>query len=91
MIMSERKSANKNHPDYPEYIEKCKALWAEYKPRFEALEKKRQELYPNWRGLDGPSEITTEERILQRKHNAELKELQKEYAYLFTEPIHRED
>lgn len=38
--MSERKSVNKNHPDFPEYIEKCRALWAEYKPRFDALEKK---------------------------------------------------
>lgn len=85
MIMSERKSANKNHPDFPEYIQKCRVLWAKYKSQFDVLEKKREELYPDWSGRDGPPEITAEERILQKKYNAELKELKKEYACLFTE------
>lgn len=87
--MSERKSANKNHPDFPEYIEKYKALWAKYEPQFDALEKKRQELYSDWHGLDGP--IESERLKLFKKRNVELKELVKEYEYLFTEPIHRED
>lgn len=37
--MSVEKRIDKNHPDFPEYIEKCKALWAKYEPQFDALEK----------------------------------------------------
>ena len=79
--MAERKRVNKQHPDYDGYISRCEALWSAYRPKFDTVEKSGQEAYPDWRGKDSP--WAGEERDLTRKMHAALKELQREYAYLF--------
>lgn len=79
--MSERKRANENHPDYPEYIEKCKKLSEIYFKQEDELAAR----YSGWRGLDSPA--GTEIKQIHKEHNAKLKALQKEYAHIFTEEI----
>lgn len=83
--MSVEKRIDKNHPDFPEYLRKYKALWDQYY----AFEKAEKAKYPNYRGLDHPARAVTVPAY--RKCCADSKKLQEEYAYLFTEPIHRED
>ena len=70
---------DRDHPDYPVYISKCKALFASYQKRID----EEMEKYPDQHGLDHPAYVVT--RQLDREKNAELRKLQKEYAYLFTE------
>lgn len=86
MNMSERKSANRHHPQYPEYIEKCKALQAKYQPMFDAEEERLKVERPNWANCRDGLE-STRKRQLYREMHTELKMLQKEYGYLFTEDI----
>ena len=63
---------NKAHPDYPDYIEKCKQLKEWY------LEKSKDLWVPT--GVrDGNSAL----HAVQKEHNQKLKQLQKEYQYLF--------
>lgn len=64
--------ANKAHPDYPEYIEKCKQLKEWYLKESEEL------VIPDI-GWDGNTALYA----VQKEHNRKLKELQKEYHYLF--------
>lgn len=64
--------ANKEHPDYPAYIEKCKQL------RVEFLEESK-DLWTPTGVLDGNSAL----HEAQRRHNRKLKKLQEEYSYLF--------
>jgi len=83
--MNARKKVNKNHPDYPAYLEKCKAIWAVYEPQVDAVEKKGRKEYPDWRGKDSP--WGDELREIMRDFHTALKKLQEEYAHLFTEDI----
>ncbi len=77
------KKVNKQHPAYSEYIKKCRAVFDAYRE----FEEKEYAKYPRWAGRDHPSyAITIPE---WRKRNAQLKELQKEYAYLW-EPSEEE-
>ena len=69
--------ANRAHPDYPEYIEKCKQLKEWY------IEESEDLVIPDI-GWDGNTALYA----VQREHNRRLKALQKEYWYLFEE---RED
>lgn len=62
----------KEHPDYPEYIEKCKQLK-------DAFLEESKDLWTPTGGLDGNTAL----HAAQRQHNQKLKELQKEYRYLF--------
>lgn len=64
---------NKNHPDYPVYIKKCKAL-TEYYDK----EARKVRIY-NRKMFDGP------ECQIHKKYCKELKKIQKEYAHLFQE------
>lgn len=73
------KRVNREHPDYPVYISKCKSLFAAYQKQFDEEIAK----YPDQHGRDHPAYAVI--RPLDRKKNAELRELQKEYSYLFTE------
>ena len=63
---------NKNHPDYPEYIEKCKALRDEMSVEVDAVPCKPR------CGFDDSPTID-----IHRKYSKKLKELQAEYSYLF--------
>lgn len=81
MHMRERKKINKSHPDFPAYYAKCEALWAEYKPQIEAIEKAGRAAQPDWRGNGSP--WAGGERAVMKKYHAALKQLQKEYADLF--------
>lgn len=78
------KSVNRTHPDYTIYIEKCRALQNKYKTLFVIEEERRKAEVPNWRTCLDALE-TVEKRRLEVQHNAELRELQQEYSYLFTE------
>ena len=69
---------NKEHPDYSEYIEKCKAMNKTYIDEEDALRAQ----YPDWRGKDHPA--TDKLLDITKRHNAALKALQREYAHLFT-------
>lgn len=73
------KSVNREHPDYSVYIEKCKKLWELYGKKIADEEAK----YAEYLGKDSPASVVTKE--LDRKRNEELRLLQKEYSYLFTE------
>ena len=70
-------AVNKNHPDYPKYIEKCKALRDSFIEEEDAVLDK----YPTPNGLDHPA--ARELRQISILHNAALKALQEEYSYLF--------
>lgn len=78
------KRVNRTHPDYPVYIEKCRALQRKYQPLIEAEEERQRAAVPNWKTCLDALE-TVERHRLMVQHNAELRELQQEYAYLFTE------
>jgi septation ring formation regulator EzrA len=62
---------NKNHAKYSEYIEKCKIIAEQQEKELDAVEKTR--------GFDGP------ETAIYKKYAKKLKELQKEYSFLFEE------
>lgn len=84
--MGGRRSANKQHLDYPEYIRKCHALGDRYWSLIEAEEERLKAERPDWmNGKDGLE--SAQKRQLYRQMSAELKALQQEYAYLFTEDI----
>ena len=70
---------NKSHPDCAEYTEKFNALWDAYIE----LEEKEEAKYPTWSGKDHPANAVL--RPARRKLSEDIKALQKEYAYLFTE------
>ena len=73
---------DESHPDYPEYLGKCKALWARYKKIIDEEEAK----YPNWYpGLTYADPAEPEVRKIMRRHDMELMALQTEYDYLFRE------
>lgn len=72
---------NKKHPDYPEYIEKCKKLRDKY---FKIVEKEEAK-YPEWSPklrIRHPASAAV--RRIMKQHDAELMALQAEYDYLFT-------
>lgn len=75
--MNERRSINKQHPQYAEYIEKCEKLASEY---FK-IEDKLKAQYPDWRGLDHPAD--GEIAPYRQKFHADLRKLQVEYLFLF--------
>ena len=75
--MNERRSINKEHPKYAEYIAKCEELAS----RFDKIEEKLKAKYPNWRGLDHPAD--GEIAPYRRKFHADLRKLQEEYLFLF--------
>ena len=79
--MSERRNINKAHPDYPQYIEKCRMMSDAFLAEYRAAEAAAQNKYPNWRGLDHPESRKFNE-IKKRLHKA-LEKLKKEYWYLF--------
>lgn len=80
--MRGRKCADENHPDYPEYIAKCKALRAEFEPREKEVEAEGRKEYPNWNGMDCP--WGDARRALMKEENERLKQLQKQYSQIFT-------
>lgn len=88
MSMSERKRVDEDHPAFNEYRAKFEALWTEYQPQIDAIEKAGQVAYPNWRGKDSPWD--SEKRKVERKFHAAIKKLQEEYAYLFTDDAQNE-
>jgi len=81
-IYARKKKVNKNHPDYPGYLKKCKTIWEVYEPQLDAVEKKRRKEYPDWNGLDCP--WGDEEQKIMVEYHKELRKLRKEYGYLFT-------
>ena len=83
MTVGERKRVNENHPDFQKYWAKCVELRSEYKPRLEAIDEIGRKKYPNWKGFDCP--WGDERRKVEKEFNSKLKELQKQYEYLFTE------
>jgi len=67
---------NKKHPKYADYIEKCKKLAENEDAEIERLKKEKGKL-PYY--FDDPSVS------LHKKYAKKLKELQKEYYFLFEE------
>lgn len=80
MSMYARK-IDKTHRDYPEYIEKCKAMSEKYI----ALEQAAEDECPEWRGLDHPAGEKI--RAIKKQFHAELKSLQREYDHIFKEVL----
>ena len=72
-------AANKQHPKYPEYIEKCQRL----RDYFLEEEAKVLERYPMKKGLDHPA--TEELHKISARHKTALQKLQQEYVFLFEE------
>lgn len=77
--MSAKKKIDKTHPLYAEYVAKCNALFRDYAEKIEAERAK----YPEWQGLDHPSYVVV--RSLERECNAQLKALQIEFGFLFSD------
>lgn len=65
---------NKNHPKYNEYIKKCEILRDKENAETDEFEKNRQKIITSF---DGPI------LLIHRKYAKKLKELQKEYHFLF--------
>lgn len=87
--MGGRRSVNKQHLDYPEYIRKCSALRDRYWSLIKAEEERLKVERPNW--MDGKDSLeSAQKRQLYQQMYAELRTLQQEYAYLFTE-VPRDD
>lgn len=63
---------NKNHARYPEYIEKCKIIAEQQEKELDAVEIDHYQ-------FDGPT------TAIYKKYAKKLKELQKEYSFLFEE------
>lgn len=74
-----KKNVNESHPRYEEYISKCRNLFRMYDEKIEAERAK----YPTWRGRDHPSDIKV--LALERERNSKLRDLQREYDFLFSE------
>ncbi len=72
-------AVDKTHPDYPVYSAKHKALWDTYIK----LEEEEEAKYPDWNGKDHPANTVL--RPARRRLSEDVKALQKEYDYLFTE------
>ena len=84
--MRGRESANRQHPAYPEYIGKCYALRDHYWTLIKAEEERLKAERPNWMNCkDGLESV--QKRQLYRQMSAELKAIQREYSYLFTEDV----
>lgn len=79
MSESKKKHLNKNHPDCAEYTKKFNKLWDAYMKLWDQEDKK----YPNWQGQDSPAHEVL--RPAHRKLSEDIRALQREYAYLFTE------
>ena len=73
------KRLNKSHPDCAIYAARFKKIWDAYF-EFEAAERAK---YPDWRGLDHPSDLVT--RPAHRKCCEATRQLQEEYSYLFSD------
>ena len=71
--MNERRSINKEHPKYAEYIAKCEELAS----CFDKIEEKLKAKYPDWHGQDHPAD--GEIAPYRRKFHADLLKLQVEY------------
>lgn len=78
-MMFVKKSINTTHEKYAEYIEKCEKLAAFYS----AQKEQARSRYPKWQGRDHPA--SGEIREIELKSNRELKKLQEEYSFLFSE------
>lgn len=81
LAMIKTRKIDKSHIDYSEYIEKCKAVSEKYI----ALEQAAEDKYHGWTGRDHPA--GPEIHNIKKMYCEELKELQKEYDYLFTEVV----
>ena len=67
---------NNKHPKFDEYIGKCKALAKEEEDEIKNNQKRKKRII---RAFDG------DETPIHKKYAKKLKELQKEYSFLFTE------
>lgn len=74
--MSEKRSLNKNHPDFREYEKKFFELVERMKNEIDSLETEEQA----FDRLDGPVAET------RKKYHLKISQLQNEYSYLFEEP-----
>lgn len=79
MSGTKQKRLNRDHPDCAKYTKKFNALWDAYMER----EKAEKAKYPDWRGRDQPADAVL--RPLHRKLSDDIKALQQEYSYLFTD------
>lgn len=89
-LYGRKKSVNKQHLDYPEYIRKCSALRDRYWALIKAEEERLKVERPNWMNCKDGLESAQKRQLYQQMY-AELRTLQEEYAYLFTEEIRDED
>lgn len=76
--MSGRRKIDLQHPDCTIYRRKFEKLWSDYRK----LEEAERAKYPDWRGLDHPADEALVPAY--RECCKKMKELQQEYAYLFT-------
>lgn len=90
MNMSESKKfrLNQSHPDCAEYTRRFWAIANAQSQEWDAINAAGRAKYPDWQGKDSPWERELVE--CSRKYNAQIKELQEEYAYLFTEEVEDE-
>ena len=77
--MSGRKHLKQDHPDCAEYTRKFSEIWDKYF----SIEDTERAKYPDWRGKDHPADEVL--RPAFRKLSEDIKALQQEYSYLFTE------
>lgn len=74
--MKEKKGkVDKQHPNYPKYVDECKLQMAEWDKEEEEIMKN----YPNYKGYDSPA------NHVGHKYIAKIKEIKKKYSYLFTD------
>ncbi len=79
--MNVKRKINKAHPQYPEYIEKCTKLFQYYWELMDAEDAK----YPITEKPPQDSPADSVNRKLARERNEKLREIQKEYDFLFEE------
>ncbi len=83
--MSGKRRIDRDHPDYREYIEKCHDIQKRMIAETDRVDADGWGKYPDWQGRDTPWD--DELRSCYQKYEAELRELKKRYAHLFSEDI----
>lgn len=76
--MSAKKKINENHPLFNEYKAKCDTLFHECWAKVDEERAK----YPDWKGRDHPSDLAV--YALEKECNSKLRDLQREYDFLFS-------
>ena len=77
--IKQKKKINENHPLFNEYKAKCDTLFHECWAKVDEERAK----YPDWKGRDHPSDLAV--YALEKECNSKLRDLQREYDFLFSD------